>query len=340
MKLIIRRYIPNTLLHTIEDKNIWVSSHLTIYLSKDECNSFEPVISLENFISKTVGRIKFIERLLRLDIRLFRKLESGTLLVITNRKLFKVKGKKAHVAFKFRRGVGPLREGLCEDNEGNCYMGEYFLNKRRMPVYLFKSSDDGENWKPLRIFHGIRHIHFAQFDPFSQSIWVGTGDRDEECCILYSMDKGRSWNKIGLGSQLFRATNLVFTEENVYWGTDAPNMQNYIVRFSRKSRNIKRLHRVNGPVYSSTMLENGVLLFATGVEGGSGELDRRVHIWASSDDDHWYDLFSRNKDWWPYIFGFGQILFAHGQYETNTLYFTTKALKKMHNFTISAEIKV
>ena len=74
-------------------------------------------------------------------------------------------------------------------------------------------------------------------------------------------------------------------------------------------------------------------------EGKSAEWDKKAHIWASKDGTQWEDLISWEKDQWPYILGYGRVLFAHGRNRDN-LYFTTQCLKKVDNMLIQAKLSV
>ena len=343
MKLVIQKMIPNMTVHWVDGEEVWASSNYTLYTSKDGGNSFNKVTDLKvPLLIWIPGRFRLPSRALRLGIRSLRKLRSGSILVIADRKIFRLKDNEIKVVHSFKRGHGPLREGWCEDEKGSCYLGEYFLNnKRDAPVNLLKSEDNGQSWRIIRSLSNIRHIHCVQYDPYSKRIWLGTGDRDNESSISFSEDEGKSWVEIGSGDQMFRAVSLLFTEHHVYWGSDAPTRQNYIYRYVRKSGEIERLAAVDGPVNYSTILGNGIKLFATNNEGSSegesAEWDKKAHIWASEDGMHWEDLISWEKDIWPYILGFGRVYFAHGRYGNN-VYFTTEALKEVDGMLIQAKI--
>jgi len=136
---------------------------------------------------------------------------------------------------------------------------------------------------------------------------------------------------------------LLFTKDHIYWGSDAPTRQNYIHRYRCKNGEIERLVAVGGPVHYSTTLGNGIKLFATTAEGNSegksAAWDKKAHIWASEDGTNWEDLISWEKDFWPYILGFGRVLFAHGKHG-DRLYFTTQSLKKIDNVLFCAKLQV
>jgi hypothetical protein len=344
-KLVIIKTIPKMVVHCVDGEEIWASSNYTLYRNKDGETSFNKVIDLRApLVMRVLGKSRLFTRALRLGVRSLRKLRSGTILVVANRKLLRLKGSKLEVVCSFRKGLGPLREGWCEDDEGSCYLAEYFLNNKRNSVSdLLKSSDDGQSWRVIRSLDNIRHIHCVQYDPFGKRIWLGTGDREDESSISFSEDRGESWNEIGSGDQMFRAVSLLFTEDYVYWGTDAPTRQNYIYRYGRDGGQIERLTAVDGPVHYSTILGNGIKLFATAAEGNSEgknpEWDRKAHVWASQDGTHWEDIASWEKDFWPYILGFGMVLFAHGECRNN-LYITTESLRGVDGVLFHAKLSV
>jgi len=333
------------IVHWVDDGEIWASSNYTLYQSRNEGITFNKVIDLKVPLwSRILGKFRLSARGLRLGVRSLRILKSGTVLAIADRKIFRGKYGEFDIVYSFKRGVGPLREGWCEDDKGNCYMAEYFLNnKRDTAIDLLKSTDYGLSWRVVRSMHNIRHIHCIQYDPFDKKIWMGTGDRDEESSISFSQDGGESWTEIGSGDQMFRTVSLLFTKDYVYWGTDAPARQNYIYRYGRKTGEIESLTAVDGAVHYSTILENGTKLFATGVEGNSegrsGEWDKKAHIWASQDGTHWEDVIGWEKDFWPYILGYGLVLFAQGQ-RGNDLYFTTQSLKGLDGMLTCAKLFV
>jgi len=346
LKLLIQKMIPNMVAHYIDDEEIWVSSNYTLYTSQDEGITFNKVVDLEvAFLMQMLGRSRLFTRALRLGIRSLKKLNNGTILAIADRKIFRLKDGQCEIVHSFKNGFGPLREGWCEDEKGNCYMGEYFLNnKRNRPVKLLKSIDDGRSWQIIHSFNNIRHIHSVQYDSFEKKIYMGTGDRDKESSISFSEDEGETWTELGSGDQMFRAVSLLFTKDHIYWGSDSPTIQNYIYRYVRQSGEIEKLVAVDGPIYYSTILGNGIKLFATTAEGDSegksAEWDNKAHIWASQDGVQWEDIKSWEKDFLPYILGHGRILFADGNCGNDDLYITTEALKNVDGMLMHCKILI
>jgi hypothetical protein len=166
---------------------------------------------------------------------------------------------------------GVLPNGLCY-HEGTIYIGEYIFDKSRDPR-VFSSYDFGESWQTEIILEDVRHVHAVQPDPFTDDIWITTGDRDSESKIGRLVDG--SLEVLGTGSQMWRAVELVFTPEYLIWGTDCPYQDNHILRIHRdnleKSPEPEVVHTVEEPFYYSTSVEIGdrtIILFSTG--GGFG----------------------------------------------------------------------
>lgn len=345
LRITIEKTIPNMIVHWVDDGEIWASSNYTLLRSKDGAETFQKIIDLEvPFLLRGLGKCRLTTRALRLGIRAMRKLNSGTILIAANRRLFRITNDRIEVTHTFKKGFGPMREGWCEENKGDCYLAEYFLNNKRTDgSVLLKSTDDGRSWVVVHSVQGVRHIHCVQYDPYSKAVWMATGDRDNESHISFSKDGGKSWSTIGSGDQMFRACSLLFTKDYVYWGGDAPTMQNYINRYNRRNSEIESLKAVQGTVLYSTILENGLMLFGTTDEGNSEgknpTSDRKAHIWASQDGSHWEDIICWGKDSWPYILGYGRVLFAHGGCEQH-LYFTTEALRGVDGVLSRAKVSI
>jgi len=343
LELVVQKMIPNMVAQYVDPEEIWVTSNYTLYTSRDELVTLNRVVDLEvPFWMRTLGRFRLTTRALRLGVRGLRKLKSGTILAIADRKIFRFRDNELKAVHSFQRGFGPLRQGWCEDADGNCYLGEYFLNnKRNHPVNLIKSTDDGQSWQVVCSLTDTRHIHCVQYDPFSGRIWMGTGDRNQESRISFSEDGGENWAEIGSGDQMFRTVSFIFTEGHVYWGTDSPTIQNHIYRYARGIGEIEEVAAVGGPVHYSATLDNGIKLFARTAEGNtegkSAEWDRKAHLWASEDGTHWEDIMSWEKDFWHFHLGFGRVYLALGQ-KGNNLYLTLEALKGVDGMLAHAQV--
>ncbi len=190
------------------------------------------------------------------------------------------------------RGRGIMPEGLAEDHDGVLYYGEYHQNINSEPVSVYRSLDDGKTWEVSYQFKAgeVRHIHSVSVDSFTDTVWVTTGDRDRECVIAYSVDKGRSFHTVGTGSQQWRAVDLIFTKDSVYWGTDSPESQNWIYRMDRATQAVEKVCKVDGPIYYATILCDGTLVAGRAAEGGKGEWNEMVSVWLSRDGKRWINI--------------------------------------------------
>jgi len=96
------------------------------------------------------------------------------------------------------------------------YLAEYAGGD--VPGRILMSEDAGETWTTLLERTDVRHFHGVFEDPYTGTLWATTGDRDDESAI------GRLENEtfvpVGRGSQKWRAVDLEFTKDAVFWGMD------------------------------------------------------------------------------------------------------------------------
>jgi hypothetical protein len=184
-------------------------------------------------------------------------------------------------------GQGIRNDGIIDINDSTVFFGEYFKNPNVDKVKIFKSINKMSFWQEAYEFkHGlIRHIHAIQRDPYTQNLWVSTGDSNEESMIAWSNNEFKSIEQIGHGSQLWRTCQLIFTEKEVYWGTDTGS--DYfagIYRWDKKTAKIEKLQKVDGIVFFSTRLANGTIVMSTNREGAHNELDKRTRLLILTED--------------------------------------------------------
>jgi hypothetical protein len=184
-------------------------------------------------------------------------------------------------------GGGIFPNGLDLLPDGSILFGEYFGNKNRIPVRLLSSMDSGRSWFTSHEFSAgsIRHIHAVQYDPYSHKTWILTGDLDHECLIAWTLD-GKSFTPIGQGEQKWRATQLAFTEQYIYWGADTGMSEaSGIYRYDRTSQTVKKLAQVDGCVFYATRLADGSIIMSTDREGTRNERDDKTRFYLIRGDD-------------------------------------------------------
>lgn len=126
------------------------------------------------------------------------------------------------------RGVMP--SGFCY-HDGTVYLGEYIFNDNATPRVI-ASNDLGKSWYTVLKCKNTRHIHSVQLDPYTQDIWITTGDKNNESMIGRLLDG--EFEIIGSGSQIWRTVELAFSPDYVLWGTDSSYSENSVVKLHRE----------------------------------------------------------------------------------------------------------
>lgn len=177
---------------------------------------------------------------------------------------------------------GIRNDGIINIDDSTYYFGEYFRNPERDKVRLYRSSEDMSYWEVAYQFQPrqVRHIHSIQKDPYSNKIWVCTGDNDDESMIMWSDDNFNTINKIGYGNQIWRVCQLVFTEENIFWGTDTGSENiSGIYSWNRQNAKLKKHLEIDGAVFFGTRLRNGTIVLSTNREGAKNEKDDKTRLY-------------------------------------------------------------
>jgi hypothetical protein len=286
--------------HIDDDATVWGVTGYSVYKSSDG-NSFKRAFKVPSGgLVSWLGNLRSIRKISGyVELCEVIPLRSGTILAFAGGYLWRSIDdgstfQQVHKvnAFGIGRGRGIMPKGLAEDQDGVIYYGEYRRNPQREPVFVYRSLDDGKTWDVVYQFGAgeIRHVHSLSVDPQTNALWVTTGDRDEEAIIAYSVDKGVTFHTVGTGSQQWRTVDLLFTEDSVYWGTDAPSIQNWICRLDRDTLAVERVCKIDGPIYYTASLCDGTLVMGRTVEGGKGELNDMVTIWLSRDGERWINI--------------------------------------------------
>ncbi len=290
---------------------------------------------VEDRVFSLFSRIALTRRLFRAEITGYYTLDNGSSLIVAKNALFlKRHGSNCFVkCFSIPRGSKPLN--LCIAPSGNVYFGEYFQNIEKQAVNIYKSSDGACTWNIVYTFAEgeINHIHGLFLDPFTDRIWVATGDRAEECIIGYTEDEFKSFNVVFRGGQEYRTCQMFFYKDYIVFGTDTQYEQNYIRSFDRKSLKITDLQQVQGSVIKGGQVGD-VAFLSTTVEPSDVNKDQYAHLWTTKDGRHWEERYKAKKDYWPFIFQFGTFEFPNFELDKlDRLYFSGRALKGMNGKT-------
>lgn len=210
---------------------------------------------------------------------------------------------------------------------GAFYYGEYRSNPERSPVHIWKLKENKIEWEAAWQFSGIRHVHGVFHDPYKNVLWVTTGDLDHEAGIWRTDDDFATLEKIAGGCQRFRAVQLLFTREHVYFGSDTPDEQNHIFRMDREGKNVEKLAAVGSSVFYGCKVGDH-LFFSTAVEPSRVNTTWYAEVWGSADGTNWHLVRRFKKDIWPMkYFQYGQVLFPAGPGDGEHLWMTPFAVE-------------
>lgn len=288
-----------------------------------------------------LSRFKLTRRFMRAEITGLYILPNGNSLAIAKKGFFLQKhgSKRFEKVFSMPRGSKPLN--ICIAPSGNLYFGEYFQNMEKTVVHIYCSKDNGQTWNVAYTFAdgNINHIHGLFFDPYTNYIWVATGDRENECIIGYTEDEFKTFTEVFRGGQEYRTCQLFFYKDFIAFGTDTQYQQNVIKKFDRRTLEITELQKVQGSVIKGGQVGD-VAFISTTVEPSDVNTDKWAHLWVTKDGLHWEEKYKAKKDWLPSIFQFGTFEFPqyYGIEKLERLYFSGRALKGHDGKTTFIEI--
>ncbi|ELY54485.1 WD40/YVTN/BNR-like repeat-containing protein [Natronolimnohabitans innermongolicus] len=206
--------------------------------------------------------------------------------------------------------MGALPTSVCVADD-RVFFAEYTFEEE--PARILVSDDDGATWETYLETDDRRHFHGIYYDRYSGTIWATTGDTDAESAIGLLEDG--EFRPIVEGSQQWRAVELTFTPEAIFWGMDCSYAEE--VRLYRLSRyEINGSNPEPGPeqigvadasvYYAETIPVDGEhwVAFATAAEvgiddtspaGSENTCSRSARVLAAgpeSDYESWYELCS------------------------------------------------
>lgn len=270
-------------------------------------------------------------RLFRAEITHLYHFQNDTWMCIAKKGLFRY-SKESGLFEKccdIEKGSRPMN--LCQAQDGTIYYGEYCYNPERKPMRIFQSKDNGDTWTVAYEFKDgeINHIHGIFNDPYTERLWVATGDDDVACNFGHTEDGFKTFVKEYSGSQQHRVCVPLFTPEEIVFATDSQYEQNVIRSINRTTGEVKDWQKIQGSgIYA---VQNGkLMLVSTTVEPSNVNLDQRSYLWYSWDGHNWKELISFKKDCLPKTyFQFGSIRFPHYEGECDQVVFHGRALQKL-----------
>lgn len=331
------RSMRNIKILEVTDKYLIGVKGYTLFKYYFEKGKWEKYAKVKDPIPALCSNFRLVRRLLRAEINKYYAFPSGNELCIARKGVFRKDEKTNRFVktFDVKRGSRPLT--LCEDVDGKIYFGEYFANWDLLPIHIYRSSDGGRTWEIAYTFSqgNINHIHGIYMDPYTQKMWIVTGDRKNECIIGYTEDGFKSIKEVFRGGQDYRSCILLFYKDFIVYATDSQYQTNYIRKFDRNTLEIENLYEVQGPVIRGAQ-SGDVAIISTDVEPSEDLELTKSYVWYTKDGLHWDILCSGEKDMWHNAyFQFGIFdLPAYNKEELLTeVYVTGKALKRVDNLT-------
>lgn len=268
-------------------------------------------------------------RLFRAEITHLYHFQNDTWMCIAKKALFRYN--KGNGLFEkccdIEKGSRPMN--LCQAIDGTIYYGEYCYNPERKPMRIYQSKNNGDTWSVAYEFKSgeINHIHGIFNDPYTDRLWVATGDDDAACIFGYTEDGFKTLIKQYEGTQQYRVCVPLFTENEIIFATDSQYEQNYIRSINRETGEVTNIQPIQGSgIYA---VQNGSLMMvSTTVEPSSVNLNNSSHLWYSFDGHNWKDYIAFKKDIWPKTyFQFGSIRFPYYENVSEYAVFSGRALK-------------
>jgi hypothetical protein len=297
--------------------------------SKQEHSFFLPVTGAtwhRWFLRSRIGR-----RLLRLDMAsaVLNNDRSGIILLYQGCIYFyDLQARQVLPTGKLRQCRNVLAGGIAVTAHG-IYFGEYGENPARERVPIWRSLDGGRSWNVGYEFPAgsIRHIHGVYADPYTDRLWVTTGDLKGECYLIETDPMLGVMKYHGDGSQQWRAVHILFDKDKIFWVMDSELETSYLQMFDRASGSLERLRDFPGPAWYAKRLDDGWSVIQTTREVGPGVCTDSSHLLISRDLIEWHEVARFRKDWWPMpYFKFGVITFADGPQISTDFCFFCQAL--------------
>jgi hypothetical protein len=234
-----------------------------------------------------------------------------------------------------------LHRGICEDESGFVYFGEYFLNPDRRPVRVWRIPPGLGGADVAHEFPAgsIRHVHAVQRDPFDPAaLWLTVGDLTGECFFFRSRDGLRTLERFGDGTQTWRAVSLLFTATHVCWLTDSEVETNHACRMERATGRLELGQTVACSTWYSATTTDGVHMAFTTVETGPAITRQESSVLVSRDAFHWSEAHAFRKDRLrpTWLFKAGIIICPSGPFTSRDFWLSGEALVGLDGRSIRA----
>jgi hypothetical protein len=319
-----------TIVHHIEPNGtLWVTCGRTILKGKP--GQWEIIARFPfHFPRDLFGFSRPTARAMRSDKCNLYVNRNGWVLAIRAGTVYRLDGTRLTPLFPIQ-GDCVLHRGICEDESGWTYFGEYFMNPQRREVHVYRLSPDLKKWEPAYTFppDSMRHVHGIFRDPFDPAaLWASLGDAHGECHLVRTRDRFATIETFGDGSQTWRAVNLFFTRTHICWLTDSNLEPNFACRMDRKFGMLEKGQAIDCSGWYGASTTDGLHLAFTTVERGPAILRQESSVLVSDDAFHWQEVVSFKKDSWKPVrlFKYGVISCPSGEWRADDAWLSGEGL--------------
>lgn len=266
---------------------------------------------------RQVSGPRLVRRLLRSDKSnaAFNSLRDGIVILFNgNVYFYDIERRSLRQTAELRQCRNALHQAVAVTKLG-IFFGEYGANPARTSVPVWGSYDDGRTWRIVYEFpaDSIKHVHGVYHDPFTDNLWLSTGDFAGECCVACADSSFSNVEIFGDGSQSWRPVSMIFEEQSIIIPMDSPVIASDIQIFDRETKALTKIRSMDGPIWYTKRLKDGICMLQTTVEIGAGVVSDSAQIHMSFDGRKWHEVARYRKDVWPMPwFKYGVIGFADG----------------------------
>lgn len=311
-----------------EPGNYLLSHRNQIYRTESLNPPFAHIADIDASLwRRAASASRLAQRLLRFSVNNLIPLSNGEIFVSFDKSVGLVRAGKFVSLDGLNRPCRTLRSSIAVDPNGDLYFGEYISNPERTPISIYRYTPGDDSVECVLELEGIRHVHGIYRDHYEDSFLCLTGDVAGECRMIRTRDKFQTFETIGSGDESWRAVSVLFTEDAIFYGTDAEHETNQIYCLNRATRDRKRLGEVSGTVFYSQAL-NRDLFFATTAEGAPSQKENVASILHVDPSGNLSEIAKFRKDRWNgTLFGFGTVYFPNIFSASSRLFFHLSALE-------------
>ncbi len=296
-------------------------------------------------LRNTLSKARILERLLHCEARWAVPISVDEALISMNTGIYRTNcrtGAYTHenVPVQGKPLAAAVLQGII-GFENSVVIGDYTSNPERKPVSLYQRDGVG-NWRCAYTFPAgkVRHIHGVFANQKAQTVYILTGDEDGESGIWQAEDNFKTVKPLLIGSQQYRACQMIASGDQVLYMTDAPSEKNAIYQVA--NGHAEKLAELEGTCIYGAVVD-GIGVFSTTCEPdahaknrldywlsnkpGKGICGRSVGVFTLSADGKREDVAQFEHDGLPLrLFQYGTVTFTNVQ--GGMVYFSAHCVKK------------